>query len=204
MKTRINLYVADLQPRLQVLTLSFVLAVWVILAVIMGVFYYIESAQEAQQQKLLGVVEQQKKQQNNIVTGLQKRLNGRKEDPSLVQKIVQQQLDVDLKKRVLVHLAGQESFKSNGFSDLMLGLAEHHQAGLWLTRVYFDEKNVSIAGAAIDSAVIPKWVRKLSLIRHFLGQQFSTTTLYRDEAQQLHFTLNSRNTIADAKAKTNE
>ena len=204
MKTRINLYVADLQPRLQVLTLSFVFTVWAILAFIMGTVYYIQSTGEAQQQQQLAAVEQQRQQQNDIVMGLQEQLSGRKEDHSLVKNIAQQHLDIDVKKRVLVHLASQESLKSNGFSDLMLGLAEHHQTGLWLTRVRLDEKNVTIEGAAADPAAIPKWVSKLGLTRHFSGQQFSTTTLYRDAAQQLHFTLSSRSASDVAGAKINE
>ncbi|MFT6896128.1 MAG: Tfp pilus assembly protein PilN [Paraglaciecola sp.] len=204
MKTRINLFVADLQPRLQVLTLPFVFTVWAILAFIMGTVYYVQSTLEAQQQQELAAVEQQKQQQDTLVKGLQEQLSGRKEDPSLVQNISQQHRDIDLKQQVLVHLAGQESFKSNGFSDVMLGLAEHHQTGLWLTRVRLDENNVSIEGAAADSASIPKWVSKLGLTRHFSGQQFSTTTFYRDAAQQLHFTLNSRSASDVAGANINE
>lgn len=204
MKTRINLYVADLHPRLQVLTLPFMFTVWAILTLIMGTVYYVQSSQETQQQQQLVAVEQQVQQQSHIVIGLQEQLSGRKEDQSLVKNITRQHLGIDLKKRVLVHLEGQESFKSNGFSDLMLGLAEHHQTGLWLTRVRLDGKNISIEGAATYSATIPKWVSKLGLTRHFLGQQFSTTTLYRDAAQQLHFTLNSQSATDIAGAKINE
>lgn len=204
MKTRINLYTAEFQPRLQVLTLSFVLIIWLILSVIMGAVYYFEVAKQDEQQQKLTIVEQQNLQQEELLLALQEQLSARKDDPLLVQAIEQNQRDIELKQRVLTHLAGQESLKSNGFSDLMLGLAAHHQSGLWLTRVSLDDKKVSIEGSAADSVTIPQWVSKLGQTRHFSGQEFSTTKLFRDAAQQLHFTLNSQSAEESAKGQVNE
>lgn len=204
MKTRINLYAAELQPRLQVLTLTFVLTIWVILALIMGSVFYVQSAHQDRQQQKLATLEQQNQQQEDLLLSQQEQLSARKDDPSLVQSIEQNQHDIALKQRVLAHLAGQESLKSNGFSDLMLGLAEHHQSGLWLTRVSLDEKKVRIEGSAADSVTIPIWVSKLGQTRHFSGQEFSTTKLFRDAAQQLHFTLNSQTTVETKGPQLNE
>ncbi|GAC34103.1 PilN domain-containing protein [Paraglaciecola polaris] len=195
MKSRINLYLPELQPKLEVLTLSFVLAIWLLTLTIFGVTYYVNDSHNQQVQQELTLLQVQKSQLEDKLIVLNESLTNRTKDPKLLAAIENKQLDVGLKQRVIAELSGQEQFKSNGFAGLMKGLAQHHQDGLWLTRIHLNEQQVMLEGGAIDSSLIPKWVSSLSLTDRFKGQEFSTTRLYRDKDQQLQFTLDTKSTI---------
>ncbi|ABG38699.1 hypothetical protein Patl_0167 [Paraglaciecola sp. T6c] len=199
MKSRINLYLPELHPKLEVLTLSFVLTVWAILFTIVGLVYYHDYSHGQSVKADLIAIEVQKQQAEDRLAELNETLANRTKDPKLLAAIESKQLEVSLKQRVIDELSGQEQFKSNGFAGLMLGLAEHHLDGLWLTGIRLDEHHVMLEGAATDSSLIPQWMTQLSLTERLKGQEFSTTKLYRDPNQQLMFTLGTK-TTSDAQA----
>jgi Tfp pilus assembly protein PilN len=200
MKSRINLYLPELHPKLEVLTLSFVLTVWAILFTIVGLVYYHDYSHGQSVKTDLMTIEVQKQEVEGRLAELNETLANRTKDPKLLAAIESKQLEVSLKQRVIDELSGQEQFKSNGFAGLMSGLAEHHLDGLWLTRIQLDENQVMLEGGATDSSLIPQWMTQLSLTERLKGQEFSTTKLYRDPNQQLMFTLGTK-AISDSQAK---
>tara|TARA_R110001606_G_scaffold254366_2_gene402308 strand:- start:1044 stop:1655 length:612 start_codon:yes stop_codon:yes gene_type:complete len=197
MKSRINLYLPELQPKLEVLTLSFVLSIWFVSLTIFGAIYFLSYSHEQEVFGELTAVQNKKNELEGRLLVLSESLAARTEDPRLIATIESKQFDVRQKQRVIAELSGQERFKSNGFAGLMKGLAEHHQAGLWLTRIHLNEQQVVLEGGATDSSLIPKWVSSLSLTERFKGQEFSTTKLYRDDNKQLNFTLATKSTSAE-------
>jgi len=200
MKSRINLYLPELHPKLEVLTLSFVLTIWAILFTILGLVYYHDYSHGESVKTDLMVIEVQKQLVEDRLVELNETLASRTKDPKLLAAIESKQLEVSLKQRVIDELSGQEQFKSNGFAGLMSGLAEHHLDGLWLTRIQLDENQVMLEGGATDSSLIPQWMTQLSLTERLRGQEFSTTKLYRDPNQQLMFTLGTK-AISDLQAE---
>lgn len=192
MKSRINLYLPELHPKLEVLTLSFALTVWAILFTIVGLVYYHDYSHGQSVKTDLMTIEVQKQEVEGRLAELNETLANRTKDPKLLAAIESKQLEVSLKQRVIDELSGQEQFKSNGFAGLMSGLAEHHLDGLWLTRIQLDENQVMLEGGATDSSLIPQWMTQLSLTERLKGQEFSTTKLYRDPNQQLMFTLGTK------------
>ena len=200
MKSRINLYLPELHPKLEVLTLSFVLTVWAILFTIVGLVYYHDYSHGQSVKTDLMTIEVQKQHGEDRLAELNETLANRTKDPKLLAAIESKQLEVSLKQRVIDELSGQEQFKSNGFAGLMSGLAEHHLDGLWLTRIQLDENQVMLEGGATDSSLIPQWMTQLSLTERLRGQEFSTTKLYRDPNQQLMFTLGTK-AISDLQAE---
>jgi Tfp pilus assembly protein PilN len=195
MKSRINLYLPELHPKLEVLTLSFVIAIWAILLIVFGAVYYFNHSHGQSVEQELSAIQTQKNQLEDQLVILNETLAGRTKDPVLLATIESKQLEVSLKQRVIDELSGQEQFKSHGFAGLMTGLAEHHLDGLWLTRIHLDENQVMLEGAATDSSLIPKWMTSLSLTPRLKGQEFSTTKLYRDPNQQLMFTLDTKKSV---------
>lgn len=200
MKSRINLYLPELHPKLEVLTLSFVLTIWAILFTILGLVYYHDYSHGESVKTDLMVIEVQKQLVEDRLVELNETLASRTKDPKLLAAIESKQLEVSLKQRVIDELSGQEQFKSNGFAGLMSGLAEHHLDGLWLTRIQLDENQVMLEGGATDSSLIPQWMTQLSSTERLKGQEFSTTKLYRDPNQQLMFTLGTK-AISDLQAE---
>jgi hypothetical protein len=193
MKSRINLFLPELQPKLEVLTLSFVLSIWFVLLTIISLVYFLSYTQEQDILDELTAAQNQKIQLEDRLMALNESLGSRTKDPELVAAIESKQFGIRQKQRIIDELSGQEQFKSNGFAGLMNGLALNHQAGLWLTRIHLNERQVMIEGGATDSSLIPKWVSSLSLTQRFKGQEFATTKLYRDENEQLMFTLGTEN-----------
>ena len=64
MKSRINLFLPELQPKLEVLTLSFVLSIWFVLLTIISVVYFLSYTQERDILDELTTAQNQKIQSN--------------------------------------------------------------------------------------------------------------------------------------------
>jgi Tfp pilus assembly protein PilN len=195
MKTRVNLYVPELQPKLEVLTLSFVLVIWGVMLITFGGIYFLNHSNAVTVHEELVKVQVKKTELEDQLVTIKEALSNRQSDPALVAEVEKKQLDLKLKQQIVSELSGQENFKSHGFAALMEGLAEHHQAGLWLTRINIDGNEVRFEGSATESNIIPKWMGQLSLIPRFKSQEFSTTKLYRDEKAQLKFTLGTMDVV---------
>ena len=194
MKNRINLYSADMQPQLQVLSLHSTLVIWLVCALFLFVIYFFQFNQNQELQSEFAELKSQKKQQSLLVKNMLAELGKRQNDQKLLDEIEQKQIILRIKNRVVNELNGQENLKSNGFSQLMLDLANNHESGLWLTQISLNERKTMIQGAALESSSIPKWVNNLGLSEYFKGQEFASTRLYRDEKQQLFFILASDHT----------
>jgi Tfp pilus assembly protein PilN len=204
MKNMVNLYHPEFHPKLQLLTLTRVIATW-ILALIVGSLLYFNMAY--QQQSLLSEmanIEQTKQQQQILLKQLQLAIDNQNMDPALLKKIEENQQSINVKKLVLDKLSVQESLKSNSFSKLMLDLATYNPSGLWLTHISLYGKSVLIEGAADDSAIIPKWVSLLGQTDYFRGQEFSDTRLYRDTEQQLNFMISTGKVLPIQNGSNNE
>ena len=191
MKHRINLYTAEMQPQLQILSLTVALTAWSICALFLFIVYFFQFNQNEQLQGEFAELSSQKKQQSQLVKNLLEELDKRQNDQTLLDEIEQDQIVLRLKRRVMNEIVGQENLKSNGFSQLMLDLAGNHESGLWLTRINLNEHKTIIEGAALETSSIPKWVNSLGLSDYFKGQEFAATRLYRDDKQQLFFILAS-------------
>ncbi|MFT4993417.1 MAG: Tfp pilus assembly protein PilN, partial [Paraglaciecola sp.] len=133
-----------------------------------------------------------KSEQLALVASVTQDVASQVKDQRLVNTIEQKQIVLGLKQRVLSRVAGQESLKSSGFSDLMLALASTHEHGIWLTQINLNGQEISIEGAALESSSVPKWLNNLGTSEYFIGREFATTRLYRDPQQQLFFVLDSQ------------
>jgi Tfp pilus assembly protein PilN len=204
MKNRVNLYHLEFHPQLSLLTLTTVIVSWVFAAVFCGLMYfYITSEQQAVQSDI-AKIKQNNQQQKLLVEELLSAVDKLKADPKLLKQVEKDQQRINLKKRVLNELAGHEELTSNGFSSLMIDLANHNQSGLWLTHINLNGKSVVMEGAATDSASIPKWLITLGQTDYFRGQEFADTRLYRDSEQQLNFVISTGEELTLEKGSNNE
>ncbi len=204
MKNRVNLYHASIQPKLQLLTLSSVIVIWLVATLLCSFLYFYMVSEQQKLQSEVTVLEGNKKQQNTLLNELKNAVENLKIDLSLVEKVEEKQKLIGLKQRVLNELAGQEDLKSIGFSKLMLDLASHSQDQLWLTSIYLNGTSVVIEGAATDSFIVPKWLGLLGKTDYFKGQEFSDTRLYRDSEQQLNFVISTGEQLTIIKGSNND
>ncbi|WP_339720792.1 PilN domain-containing protein [uncultured Paraglaciecola sp.] len=204
MKNRINLYLPEFHPKLRLLSLHLVIATWVLTAIFCGLLYFYLASGLQNLQSDVDKIKGDKQQQEILVKELQNAVDNLKVDPALLQQVEKNQQLVNLKKRVLNELAGQEQLKSNGFSNLMLDLASHNQTGLWLTHINLNGVSVVMEGAATDSALVPKWLSSLGQTDYFSGQEFAETRLYRDSEKQLNFIISTGKESKVEKGSNNE
>ena len=191
MKTKVNLYSAEFQPTLRLLSVGILLSSWLLLVIVLLTFWAFKLNQQQTLTDQLNKLNQQNEQQSTLVTTLQTGLANRQSDPLLLQEVNKKVSELAVKNRVLQELQGQEDLKTNGFSALMLDLANHHQTGLWLTQVSLDGHQVKLVGKTLDSSLVPAWINSLGTTAYFKGQEFAETRLFRDTEQQLHFILSS-------------
>lgn len=191
MKSHINLYRQELRPKLRLLSLPLVLVAWCGVAFVLVLLHIYFSVEQQEVSNKLTSIENTIQQQTQLKDRLQKELEGLTSDPKLKKQLIKKQQSLNLKKRVVIELQGQEKNKSTGFADLMLDLSKDHQQQLWLTRIYLNDTAVTLEGIALDSANIPIWVNSLGDSAYFTGQEFFNAHIYRNE-EQLHFTLTTK------------
>lgn len=191
MKHRVNLYPADLRPKLEILTFNNVLVACLVLIVLVSAW------RSVYQSQLEGVLAQQKRVASQVSSKstraqvLQEQLENRSKDPLLLARIDDTQQELDLKNRLLNEVKGREILKNTGFSSLMLALAENHNPDLWLTDINIDQQDLRFAGQTIDSAAVPKWLQQLGKSEFFQGKDFASTRLYREQ-DGVRFEISSR------------
>jgi Tfp pilus assembly protein PilN len=204
MKNRINLYHPSFHPKLQLLTLSSVIVSWVSVAIFCSLSYFYMMAEQQSFKLKITNLEQNKQQKKTLVNELNIALENIKVDPDLLKIVEEKQQTIQLKKRVLNELVGQENLKSTGFSTLMLDLAGHSLNGLWLTHIDLNGMSITIKGATTDSAFMPKWLSSLGQTEYFKGQNFSDTRLYRDSEEQLNFVVSTNKELAIKRGSNND
>jgi Tfp pilus assembly protein PilN len=204
MKNRINLYHPSFHPKLQLLTLSSVIVSWVSVAIFCSLSYFYMMAEQQSFKLKITNLEQNKQQKKTLVNELNIALENIKVDPDLLKIVEEKQQTIQLKKRVLNELIGQENLKSTGFSTLMLDLAGHSLNGLWLTHIDLNGMSITIKGATTDSAFMPKWLSSLGQTEYFKGQKFSDTRLYRDSEEQLNFVVSTNKELAIKRGSNND
>jgi Tfp pilus assembly protein PilN len=191
MKNGVNLYHPEFHPKVRLLTLSIVLIVWLFAALCCAALYFFESSKQQDFKSEITNIEQNKQQQKLLVDELKIAVDNLKVDPNLIKQVEKKQQLINLKKRILSELVGQEGLKSTGFANLMVELASHNQGELWLTHINLNGISVVMEGAATDSTLIPKWLSFLGQTDYFSGQEFADTRLYRDSEKQLNFIIST-------------
>ncbi|MGJ8680159.1 PilN domain-containing protein [Paraglaciecola sp.] len=182
-----------------------VIFLWTVTLVLVFTLNFYFSNKQQTLEIELNQVDQIKHQKMALLEALQTELANLKIDPELHSQVAKKQQVTNLKKRVYHELMGQEKGKTSGYAKLMLDLAEYHQADIWLTRIYLNEQNVTIEGAASKTESIPNWINNLlNQSSYFKGQNFSDTHIYRNEEQQLRFVLAAGENITTTQGDSNE
>lgn len=191
MKNRLNLYLLDMQPRQELLTLNKCLLLGLLLLVIVLLLRLQQHWQLTHLQQQQQGLEQTLAEKTTLVTAMQQQLHNRIEDPKLVKKVNQLQQELRVKQQLLGEVQGREKLKTQGFAALMLDLARSASPQLWLREIAVDRHNIKFAGQANHSESLPKWLEALGNTEYFQGREFAAARLYRQE-QQLHFVISSK------------
>ncbi|WP_438864652.1 PilN domain-containing protein [Neptunicella sp.] len=189
MKSRVNLFVDELRPKVALFTLNFVSFVWTA-ALLLMLFIWFWVGQNATSVKdQLAEKNAQNAMLQTRLTDLSQQLSKRKEDPQLLAKISELKQDIHDKQYVVQAINQLDGLESQNFPAIMTDLASIHQPNLWLTQIKVENNKVYLQGRVTDPSVIPIWLRKLGQSTFFAGQDFGQAQIQRQQDEQLHFVI---------------
>jgi len=193
MKTRINLYVTELQPVKEKLPLSMsvtiVISVLICSLMLCMSLYWLLGNEEELQQKLRSELAQEQTQLASQARILS-RVNNNK---AIMEQIKQVTLNIKNKKRVLATLKNERE-NDSGFSSLLVSLASISDQKVWLTKIKSKAGLLTFSGSAKHSQDIPMWVTRLSQIEELHGKTFNSLVMERDNSV-INFVLHNKITM---------
>ncbi len=191
MKYRVNLFPEELKPKLDLVTLNFVIVLWVLgIGIVVFLSQYYQSVYSDTEHRTQTTQVEYKNKKAMLVT-LTKARDNRAQDPKLVELVNRLQGEERDKYLLLSELQGRERLKNQGFSMLMEDLAKQHVSEIWLTRININERIIRIEGGSLDSVQVPIWVSKLRNSEYFAGRNFAGARMFRNDNDELNFVLSS-------------
>jgi len=191
MKTRVNLYHQQYQPKVNLLSLnSTAFTNLVVLVLILSLYVGLSWRQVSlnEQNRLLSgrAAELQSR-----IEQLKSELESQKPSPVLMASIEQQKTSISQRQRLLQELSNRERGKQNRFSVVLSDLERADTPYVWLTRIHMQEEQVSIAGYGSTPDAMPKWLANLSGTASFKGMAFEQASMQRDD-NAIAFELNTQ------------
>jgi len=190
MKTRINLYVKKLKPVKEKLPLTMsltaVVSVSCLMLMIVGGVYGLSHLESQHQQQLNSTLsnEQAKLAQQAAILG---EIN---DNQQLLDQIESVKHKIKNKKRILVAL-NRNLERDNGFTQLLLALAQVSDRNVWLTHITSQQGLLTLSGSARSSSDIPLWVERLNQAELLKGHSFAALSMERDN-DGINFVLNNQ------------
>ena len=196
---QVNLYQDELKKQKLNYSALMLAQLSVILIVVFSLFAGFRYFQLQQHQTSL--VEQQQKQKM-VMANLQKiqaELSLRKKDAALSKRLTERTKELANKQKVLGILSGDEFGNTTGFIEHISGLARQRIDGLWLTqiRIAGGGTDVTLQGSTSKSSLLPKYLQRLSAEKVFIGTEFESLVMERQEKKKQWLSFSLQNKKAD-------
>lgn len=184
MRQEINLYQPIFRRQRKVFTAIAMLQVSV--AVLVGlllVYGYGMWRIQALGSELTGL-QKQRDSASRRLAELSKQLPGQERSRQLQAQVARLSQELDVRQQVQNLLTTGVYGNRRGFSEYLAGLARQRVEGLWLTDVEISEgeRDVGIAGSALEPELVPTYVQRFSAEPAFQGRRFRTLRMERPES----------------------
>lgn len=195
---QVNLYQEELRAQKLNYSALMMVQLGLILVVVLSAASGFKYFQLKQHQASL--LEQQQKQKIAMaeLQKIQAELSLRKKDSTLVKKIFTKTKELANKQKVIGILSRDEFGNTKGFIEHVSGLARQRIDGLWLTQIRIADggTDVSLQGTTSKSALLPKYLQRLSAEKAFVGTEFQSLVMARQKkkTQWLDFSLQNKKT----------
>lgn len=152
--------------------------------------------QVEQQQSILTVKQQKQKVVMADLKILQTAFAKRKKDRTLKKQINKKTMELANKQKVIGILRQDKFGNTEGFIEHISGLARQRIDGLWLTKIRIASggTNIALDGITSKPSLLPKYLQRLSSEKVFVGTEFQSLLMSRDEKkkQWLSFSLQNK------------
>jgi exonuclease VII large subunit len=191
LKQRINLYQPALQPVPQRFALPALLRscslVLLVIAGITGALQF-QLQQQQQQSKKIQTAVQQKSEE---LANLQKALENRQPEQSLLRQAEQLNAEILQKQQLLQYLTADQQTQPPQYAAVLQQLSAQDLPQFWLRSFRLGKAGVEFDGVTRDAALVPQWLRQLGQSPQFSGQQFSAVSFQPLSQDYLQFRVSS-------------
>lgn len=193
---QVNLYQNELRTQKLNYSALMLTQISVILLIVFAIFTGFRYFQLQQHQ--VSLIENQQKQKIAMadLQKIQAELSLRKKDTSLAKLITDKTRELANKQKVYGILSLDKFGNTKGFVEHVSGLARQRIDGLWLTqiRIASGGTDVTLQGTTSRSALLPKYLQRLSVEKAFSGTEFKSLLMARQEkkTQWLNFSLQNK------------
>lgn len=189
MKTRVNLYTQEFQPKQERLSLNHVLAISLASLVLMLVLVFVARQDTAAVRAQVSAAEQQLAELENEVQGLTAKVVQHVQNPALEQQLALLDSRLQYRQDVLSQLSSLALVQSSGFSILMSDLARLRDKDIRLSQIQLAGETMTLVGIARNHAAIPRWIRKFEQGTSLEGREFNKLHIDRNSDDVIAFTL---------------
>lgn len=190
-KYTVNLLGPELLPEKKLLTLTNVVALWlVVLAAMLAVSFLtgIQSNKLAKENK--SIVSENRKAKSELAR-LEDEVKNRKVDSGLQERL--ELLKSAMVNRSSLHQQLTDTSKAHvtGFSTAMTELADNHHKGISLERVVIKNDEMTFAGLAKQPEAVPAWLAGFQHTKLLSGKAFINFKLEENENKVTRFVVSS-------------
>lgn len=189
MKTRVNLYTQEFQPKQERLSLNHVLAISLASLVLMLVLVFVARQDTATVQAQVGVAKLQLTELEEEVQGLTTKVAQHVQNPALEQQLALLNSRLQYRHDVLSQLSSLALVQSSGFSILMSDLARLRDKDIRLSQIRLAGETMTLVGIARNHAAIPRWIRLFEKGTSLEGREFNKLHITRNSDDIIAFTL---------------
>lgn len=193
---QVNLYRDELRTRKLKYSALILVQLCIFLIVVFSAVSAFKFFQLQQQQKSFSANQSKQKIVMRELSKLQNELTKQVKDRTLIKKINQKSTELANKQKVLGILSQDEFGNTNGFVEHVSGLARQRMNGLWLTkiRIAAGGTDVALRGTTSKPTLLPKYLQRLSAEKIFVGTEFQSLLMSRQEKkkQWLDFSLQNK------------
>lgn len=202
MKKRINLYLPELHPKRQYLSLSQIALAWgcvLGLLLLIGCIVQILLQQSVHQQQTL---QQQISELDAQSTTLNAQLQQRHPDGALARELRLRQEELRSKQQLQTHLNQIGALQNEGFSAWLYDLAQARSPGIALQSFDIENNQLRLQGEAASNDVVPAWLSHFGDYPKLRDRTFSALQVQRQKSGALQFHLESKENTTSAAAGT--
>jgi Tfp pilus assembly protein PilN len=181
MKSRLNFYSSQFEPKVSLISLNSLALTFV--ALILGCVLA-SSLMALNSAKLTAKNNDLRKQVTTLqatVNNSQQLITTRKPDPQLMLQLARDKSRLAQRESVLKELAKREEIKTNRFSEVLKDLDSADTNHVWLTKIAFDNRQILLEGYGTKPDAMPLWISQLSTKRSFSGVDFQQLAVQKEE-----------------------
>lgn len=188
MKQRINLYLSELRPVKDPLSLNNIALSWAIVLVLcigyMSILMYVNKDLTHE----LTQVKRKLTQQTAQVNELQAALAVKQDKTFLSQQLNKLKKEYQHKGMMLKYISGKNNEDKISYADVMSDLAQFHHSDVWLTQFEFMNHEIELKGLTQSPSKLPYWFDGLKQSVFFSGKSFSVLEFtHVDEQSKVEF-----------------